>query len=74
MPAHIHSVTNSIPTAPPASAEKPKAENPKPTERAAGSPAPAQDSVKISDAGKAASQSPAPQKSTTDVDHDADSK
>jgi hypothetical protein len=69
MPAHIHSVTTSIPTEPPASAE-----NPKPAEKVAASPAPAQDSVKISDAGKAASQSPALQKSTGDVDHDADSK
>jgi hypothetical protein len=71
MPAHINSVTNSVPAA--ATTTLP-AEKPKSTEKPATNRTPSQDSVKISDAGSAASQAQSAQKSTGDADHDGDTK
>lgn len=72
MPAHINSVTNSAQVAPAATIQPPA--KPKNTEKPAAGQALAQDSVKISTAGRAASQAQPTQKSSGDVDHDADSK
>jgi hypothetical protein len=71
MPAHINTVTNSVPAA--ATAEPP-AEKLKSTERPAANRALTQDSVKISDAGTAASQTTSSQKSTGDTEHDRDTE
>jgi hypothetical protein len=72
MPGYVSSVSNLTPAAP-AAATQPTA-RPKNTEKPASGQAIAQDSVKISIAGRAASQPQSPQKSGGDVDHDADSK
>ena len=72
MPGHVSSVSNLAPAAATAATE-PTA-RPKNTEKPASGQALAQDSVKISTAGRAASQPQSPQKSGSDIDHDADSK
>ena len=73
MSAQISSVQNSTQTAP-AAATQPQLPKQKSIETPASGRALAQDSVKISSAGQAASQAPSPQKSSGDVDHDGDSK
>ena len=72
MPGYVSSVSNLTP-AQVTGATQP-AHQAKNTERPASGQALAQDSVKISTAGRAASQPQSPQKSGGDVDHDADSK
>jgi hypothetical protein len=72
VPGHVSSVSNVTPAAA-AAATQPTA-RPKSTEKPASGQALAQDSVKISTAGRAASQPQSPQKSSGDVDHDADGK
>ena len=73
MSAQISSVQNSTQTAP-AAATQPQLPKQKGIETPASVQALAQDSVKISSAGQAASQAQSPQKSSGDVDHDGDSK
>jgi hypothetical protein len=73
MSIQISSVQNSTQTAP-AAATQPPPPKEKSTEKPASGQALAQDSVKISSAGQAASQAQSTQKSSGDVGHDGDSK
>jgi hypothetical protein len=72
MTAHVTSVSYSAQVEPAATTQP--AAKPKNTEKPASGQILAQDSVKISTAGRAASQAQPPQKSSGDVDHDANSK
>ena len=66
MPAHVNAVTSSTAVAPttPSPTLKPKTSQKSTNDRAA-----VQDSVRISDAGKAASQAHSTQKQNGDADH-----